>query len=236
MRETGQQAGSATLIGSVVANVDVALHAAILFGAAWTFHWTRAWIFLGVMAAARALGGIRIARVNTGLLRERARLPIQQGQPLADRVLLTLCMAANALLVAFIALDRFRFHLLPAPPAALTWVGLLAFLAGTELVTAALRANAFASMSVRHQRERGHVVADTGPYRVVRHPMYTGVIVTLWGMALWLESTAGVLAALLPIALLALRSVLEERFLLRELDGYAAYCTRTRYRIVPFVF
>jgi protein-S-isoprenylcysteine O-methyltransferase Ste14 len=89
---------------------------------------------------------------------------------------------------------------------------------------------------VKHQAEREHRVVDTGVYAVVRHPMYAGIFIFNVGMALWLESYAGAIAALVPMALLASRIVFEERFLRERLNGYGAYTERVRYRLVPFVW
>ena len=73
-------------------------------------------------------------------------------------------------------------------------------------------------------------------YRIVRHPMYAGIFLFGVGMALWLESYAGAFAALVPIGVLAVRIVFEERFLREELPGYQSYRERVRYRLIPFVW
>jgi protein-S-isoprenylcysteine O-methyltransferase Ste14 len=110
------------------------------------------------------------------------------------------------------------------------------FAFGWWLITAAMVANAFAAPVVKLQQERGHHVIDSGPYRIVRHPMYSGAIPMLLGMALWFGSYAAAIAAILPIALIAIRTVIEERFLRRELPEYDQYITRTRFRLIPFVW
>jgi protein-S-isoprenylcysteine O-methyltransferase Ste14 len=89
---------------------------------------------------------------------------------------------------------------------------------------------------VRHQDERHQTVVDTGVYGTVRHPMYAGTVPLLVGMSLWLESYAAALLATVPIALLAVRTLVEERFLKRELKGYDAYAERVRYRLIPFLW
>ncbi len=71
---------------------------------------------------------------------------------------------------------------------------------------------------------------------VVRHPMYAGFIPMVVGPALWLESYAAALLAIVPIVVLAVRSVFEERFLKRELKGYDAYTEKVRYRLIPIVW
>src|SRR6266480_5732011 len=91
------------------------------------------------------------------------------------------------------------------------------------IMTLAMKVNPFAVPVVRLQEEIHQRVIDTGSYAVVRHPMYAGFAPMVIGPALWLESSAAALIAILPIAVLAVRSVFEERFLKRELEGYKAY-------------
>jgi protein-S-isoprenylcysteine O-methyltransferase Ste14 len=115
-------------------------------------------------------------------------------------------------------------------------VGLLLFALGWTLKSVALRANAFAVTVVRLQRERAHAVADAGVYGVVRHPFYAADPLIFVGLGLWLGSYAAVLGAALPLSLMVLRLRLEERFLQRELPGYAAYATRVRHRLIPGIW
>jgi protein-S-isoprenylcysteine O-methyltransferase Ste14 len=86
---------------------------------------------------------------------------------------------------------------------------------------------------VRLQEKRHQRVIDSGIYAVVRHPMYTGFAPFAVGPALWLGSYVAALLAIVPIAVLAVRSVLEEGFLERELKGYEAYMRKVRYRLIP---
>jgi protein-S-isoprenylcysteine O-methyltransferase Ste14 len=79
-------------------------------------------------------------------------------------------------------------------------------------------------------------VIDSGVYAAVRHPMYMGFVPFIVGMCLWLGSYAAALLTIVPIGLIAVRIVIEERFLRRELEGYGAYAERTRYRLIPFVW
>ncbi len=94
----------------------------------------------------------------------------------------------------------------------------------------------FAVPVVRLQEERHQRVIDSGIYAVVRHPMYTGFMPMAVGPALWLQSYAAALLAIVPIAVLALRSLFEERFLKRGLRGYDTYTQKVRYRLIPFIW
>jgi protein-S-isoprenylcysteine O-methyltransferase Ste14 len=133
-------------------------------------------------------------------------------------------------------LDTFHWQLLPQPAPLVAGVGLLLFALGWTLKSVALRANAFAVTVVRLQRERAHAVADAGVYGVVRHPFYAADPLIFVGLGLWLGSYAAVLGAALPLSLMVLRLRLEERFLQRELPGYAAYATRVRHRLIPGIW
>jgi protein-S-isoprenylcysteine O-methyltransferase Ste14 len=211
----------------------VALYAFFLFMPAGTLNWWRAWVFLGVLFVVRVISTLSLLRVNQALLIERSKLPIQKGQPLADRVLLISFMATFAGLVAFTSLDNFRLHLMVKPPVVVSFVGLLLFVMGSWIIALVLKTNAFAATVIRHQEERHHTVIETGVYSVVRHPMYAGLVPVLVGMCLWLESYAGALLASIPVGILVLRILLEERFLRRELQGYDAYVARVRRRLIP---
>lgn len=108
-------------------------------------------------------------------------------------------MAAFAAQVAFTAWDARWLHLLPPPAAWLRFTGLLLFVVGWWIIYRALKENAFALTVVRLQQDRAQDVVDTGPYSIVRHPMYSGVSVVMVGMALWLGSFTGVAAAAVPM-------------------------------------
>ena len=213
--------------------LNVAIFGVLLFGPAGTLSWPRAWVLLGVIAVAATLS---VFAIPEDLLNERYKPPIQRGQPLADKVVIVLLLVSFIGTVVFIPIDVFRLRLLPAPGMIVSAIGLILFAAGWWLMTAAMVENAFAAPVVRHQAERHQHVIDTGPYRIVRHPMYTSVIPFMIGMALWLGSYAAAILAILPIAVLMIRLLLEENFLRRELPGYEQYTRRTRFRLIPFVW
>lgn len=213
-----------------------ALFTLLLFAPAPSFAWWRAWVAVAVVAVATALSVAALVRADPALLEERLAPPIQRAQPPGDRVVVLIVLAAFAGTLLVVPLDVFRWRLLPPPPALVAAAGLGLFVAGWWLIWRALAANTFAAPVVRHQAERGQRVVDRGPYAVVRHPMYAGAALLLVGLSLWLESTAGVVAALVPILALVARAVLEERFLARALPGYAAYAARVRARLVPGVW
>ena len=133
-------------------------------------------------------------------------------------------------------LDVFRWHVLPGPGPLLGSIGLVLFALGWSIKNLALRANAFATTVVRLQSERAHAVADSGVYALVRHPFYAADPLILVGLGLWLESYAAALCAVVPVSLMVIRLLLEERFLRRELPGYEDYMVRVPHRLIPGVW
>ena len=222
-------------IGKLIAGIvlNVAVFAVLLFVRAGTLAWWRAWVFLGVVFVATVA---TVVQLPQGLLEERFKPPIQQGQPLADKIVLPLLIAGFVGVTVCIPLDVFRWHLLGKPGILVSSVGLVLFLAGWWVMALALRENAFAAPVVKHQQERRQTVISTGVYGAVRHPMYAGAVLLLVGMPLWLESYAAALLAGVPIGTLAVRILFEEQFLRRELQGYDAYAERVRYRLIPFLW
>ena len=212
---------------------NIGFFALLLFPAAHTLHWRRAWIFLGVNLIAAS---VSVFSAPEDLLNERYKPAVQKGQPVADRILLLTFILSFCADVVLIPEDVFRLHLFARPGPGVCALGLALFIASWWLLTSAILNNPFAAVVVRLQAERGQHVVDSGPYRLIRHPMYAGFAPLAVGMALWLESYASAIAAIVPLALLVMRAHFEEKFLLRSLPGYAAYMQRVHYRFIPFVW
>jgi protein-S-isoprenylcysteine O-methyltransferase Ste14 len=115
-------------------------------------------------------------------------------------------------------------------------VGALSLLLSTWISYRTLRENSFAAPVVKIQTERGHTVITTGPYRCVRHPFYTGVLIFLVGASLLLGSWWGLVAVAIIAVLLGIRIRIEEQALRTGLQGYDDYAQRVRYRLVPRIW
>jgi protein-S-isoprenylcysteine O-methyltransferase Ste14 len=215
--------------------VVYAITAALLFVAAGTWRWPQAWVFIFEMTATGIAVGVWLARHDPGLMAERMSSPIQRGQAAADKVFMLCLFIAWPAWLAFMALDSMRYRLSHLPP----WiqvVGALLILAAMYFFYRTFRENSFAAPVVKIQKERGQTVVTTGPYSLVRHPMYAGASLLFFGIPMLLGSGYGV--ALVPawLLLLMLRIPLEERVLRENLDGYDDYARRVRWRLLPGIW
>jgi protein-S-isoprenylcysteine O-methyltransferase Ste14 len=216
--------------------MQLAIFGGLLFLPAGTLHWWRAWVFLGLVIIGTLATMVAVFPGRRDLFEERFQSPIQKGQPFADKVITILLFVTYFGLTVLIPLDVFRLHLMGKPGVIASPVGLAVFFAGWTIITLSFRANAFAAPVVKHQEDRHQTVVTTGPYAIVRHPMYAGGVLVMIGMPLWLESSAAAVASAAPIATIVVRIVIEERFLQRELPGYDAYTRKVRYRLIPFIW
>lgn len=96
--------------------------------------------------------------------------------------------------------------------------------------------NNFFSSVVRIQKDRGHVVCDTGLYKTIRHPGYLGMIISLIGLPFITTSIWSVIPTLIAIILLLIRTTLEDITLINELEGYDEYARKTRYKLIPLIW
>jgi protein-S-isoprenylcysteine O-methyltransferase Ste14 len=189
----------------------------------WLWAYTITWSVMALYA---------MLSIDEDLAKERFHPP-NQG---ADRVALGFVrvVALSHLVVG--ALDGTRWHLLGPVPGGLRAFAIIAVAATLGMFYRAMRENHFFSAVVRVQGDRGHRVVDTGPYSIVRHPGYAGLIlaVPFSGLALgsWIAAAIG-----LAMSALILRRVLfEDAFLTRNLEGYAEYRARVRHRLIPSIW
>jgi protein-S-isoprenylcysteine O-methyltransferase Ste14 len=205
---------------------------ALLFGAAGSVQYWQGWVFLAVFGAASVLVTLELMRRDPALLERRMRGGPTAEQEPTQRIIMLFASAGFVALIVVPGLDH-RFGWSTVPIAAVI-AGNLLIAVGFYLIALVYRANTFTSATVQ-------VVADqkivtTGPYAIVRHPMYASATLYLIGMPLSLGSWWGfaALAAMFPF--LVWRLVDEERLLTRELPGYAEYRSRVRYRLLPLVW
>lgn len=211
------------------------LMGAIIFGAAGTISYPGGWLYLGEMFAISVVLGIYMARVDPGLLRERLKPPVQKDQPLADKLIVVPLLILLFGGMGFMAADavRWRWSMMPS---SVQWAGCALLLAVILFMTWAMRTNRFAAPVVKIQRERGQTVITTGPYAIVRHPLYFGALFYVAATSFVLGSWWGLATVPLVGFGAALRIHVEEEALREGLQGYPDYARRVRWRLIPFVW
>jgi protein-S-isoprenylcysteine O-methyltransferase Ste14 len=211
------------------------LMGAIIFGAAGTMSYAGGWLYLGEMIAISIVFGVHMARVDPGLLKERLKPPVQKDQPLADKLVLIPILMFMFGAMGFMAADAARWHW-SAMPSAVQWAGCALLLAALLFMYWVMRTNSFAAPVVKIQASRGQSVITTGPYAIVRHPLYFGALFYIAGTSLVLGSWWGLATIPILAVLLGIRIGIEERTLRTGLEGYDDYARRVRWRLVPLIW
>jgi protein-S-isoprenylcysteine O-methyltransferase Ste14 len=207
----------------------------LIFAAAGTFRWPALWVLLGFYNLTTGGWLLWLKRRDPALLKERMAGGKRPGIKPWDRAIVRAYTVLLIALLILAPLDAVRFRW-SRVPFGFQGLALLVMLAAWGLIIWAFRENAFLAEYVRIQEERGHTVCTTGPYRIVRHPMYVGVIVTILGVPVLLGSLYALIPAALIAALFILRTALEDRTLQKELPGYAEYALTVRWKLVPRIW
>jgi protein-S-isoprenylcysteine O-methyltransferase Ste14 len=207
----------------------------VLFVAAGTFAWPFAWIFLAQMIVISVAVGLWLARHDPRLLRERLAPLIQKEQRTADKILVSIFVIVLFVALVLMGLDAVRFGWSSMPPIGRA-IGELALLLSIWIIFRTMQENTFAAPVVKIQGDRGQRVIASGPYRIVRHPMYAATIGYYFGTSLLLGSWWGLTAVLLLLVLLGIRIHFEERTLRVGLVGYDDYTANVRYRLIPLIW
>jgi protein-S-isoprenylcysteine O-methyltransferase Ste14 len=195
--------------------------------------WRQGWLFFVVFVLEIAVAALYLWHRNPEIFLARSK--IHSGTKPWDKVAMFLFLFTSLVAIFPVAgLDsRLQWSFVPIWLNALGYVLLTLGMLGSVWVEAV---NKFAEPSVRIQTERGHTVIDTGPYRLVRHPMYATAFLLFFGFALALGSFWALVPATIASLVLVVRTALEDRMLKNELVGYKDYAARVRYRLVPGVW
>lgn len=229
--EAKPEAGRGVLRFLIKAVVGLLITAAILFIPAGRLDWTMAWVYIGAYLLGQ---GVTALVVDPELLAERETR--HKDVKKWDEIVVSLYGLASALAAPLIAGLGVRHGWMPQLPLVVQICGIVLFLLGWAMSIWAMKSNLFFSKVMRIQRDRGHSVATGGPYRYVRHPGYVGAIAHSLAIPLILGSVWALIPGVLGALLLIIRTVLEDKTLHEELDGYKEYAGRVPYRLLPGVW
>jgi protein-S-isoprenylcysteine O-methyltransferase Ste14 len=206
--------------------------AALLFVPAWTLNYGRAWAFLAVFGVAALAITLYLMKQDPKLLERRVYAGPSAEKEVGQQIVQSITAVGFIAGLVVTALD-YRLHW--------SWVPLSVSVAGDILIAAGLliiffvyRENGFVSATIELAPD--HKVISTGPYALIRHPMYLGGFIIFVGIPLALGSWWGLLVFALMIPAIIWRLIDEERFLVSNLAGYSEYLSRVMYRLIPFVW
>ena len=206
--------------------------AIVLFAGAGTLEYWQGWAFLLVFGTATTLITVYFLRVDPGLIESRLRAGPAAETRRSQRVIQAFASVFFLALLLVPALDR-RFGWSAVPPV-LAVLGDATILLGLAIVFFVFRENSYTSATI--EVRGGQKLVSTGPYRIVRHPMYAGALLLLVFTPLALGSFVGLVVFVPLLVVIVWRLVDEERYLAERLAGYEDYRRRTRYRLVPLVW
>ena len=207
----------------------VVLVGALLFIPAGTLAWPQGWRLMAVLFIPMFLAGVVMIRKNPELLRKRLNAKEKQAEQ-QDVLKLSALMFLAAFILAGLNF-RFRWIVLPDW---ISWTAAVIFLISYGLYAEVMRENAYLSRTIEVQENQK--VVDTGLYGIVRHPMYMSTLFLFLAMPLVLGSVISFLIMLLYIPIIAKRIRNEEQVLEEDLEGYAEYKQKVKYKVIPFIW
>lgn len=213
------------LIGSLALGI-------VLFLPAWTLNYWQAWVFIFVFNVSANAIGVYLSIKDPELLERRKQVGPAAETNWVQKIIMSFALVGVVSLLVFSAIDH-RLQWSPVP-AYVSVAGNVLVALGFWINLSVFKENSFGASTI--QTTEDQKVISTGPYALVRHPMYVGVLVMMIGVPLALGSLwgLGVLALISPG--LIWRILDEEKLLKKELPGYSNYLQKVRYRLVPYIW
>jgi protein-S-isoprenylcysteine O-methyltransferase Ste14 len=213
------------------------LFAVALMWPAGTWHWWEAWVMVALWTAFGLVMTPYLLRHDPKLLAERMKLvPLHKDQKAWDKVIMLLFFILGIALYIVPGFDVVRYEWSEPLPLWMRVFAIVLHLPCFVMLGWVMRENTYLAQVVKIDKEREHQVITTGPYALVRHPMYTIVIVLLFAVPVALGSRYALILAVLLTALLVVRTYLEDRTLHAELADYPEYARHTPYRLIPGIW
>lgn len=202
-----------------------------LFLPAETFLWLEAWIYLVIFSIFFTIVVLYFSKHDPEMLQQRAKPKFEEKWDKIVMVLMGFGFFPTFIIPGFER--KYGWSYVPF------WVEIIGFAVlslGLLIIFLVMKENTFLSKAVEIQEERGHIVITTGPYRIVRHPMYLGFILFIVFYCLALGSLFSLIPTALGVIGLVIRTLLEDRKLHEELEGYKEYAQQTKKKLIPLIW
>jgi protein-S-isoprenylcysteine O-methyltransferase Ste14 len=203
-----------------------------LFLPAGTFRYWQAWAYIAVFFTASAAITFYLMKNDTALLKRRINAGPALEKDKTQKLIQSIAQVAFLAIFLVSAFDH-RFNWSYIPLVAVI-AGDIFVATGFYIVFIVFKENTFTSATIEVDAEQK--VISTGPYSVVRHPMYSGALLMLMSTPIALGSWWGMLAFIFIAIVIVWRSAAEEKFLAEHLPGYTDYCAKVRFRFIPGLF
>lgn len=229
MNKKGNDLSRKTVFGFIQLIIILGL---CLFAPVWSFHYWQAWIYLFIFVASAALNTVYLWKKDPKLLERRVNAGPGAEKEKSQRFIQLFASVAFIGAIVLPSLDhRFSWSEVPLT---IVIAGDVLVALGFLVIFIVFSENPFTAATIEVAADQK--VISTGPYAIVRHPMYSGTLVMLFGTPLALGSWWG-LFMLVPMTIIIVWRLLEEeKFLFKNLQGYTEYCQKVRYHLMPFVW
>ncbi|MBN2532022.1 MAG: isoprenylcysteine carboxylmethyltransferase family protein [Spirochaetales bacterium] len=233
MSNNNNQVKKSGILYIIRVNLQLIILMIVYFIAAGNLSIVRSWIFFGIAAISYLVGSILFIKYNPDLINERAEA--RENTQSWDKVLVTLYLLIGFLGTYIVAgLDyRFKWSMLPIE---LMIPGFIIYILGVVLGTWAMVVNRYFEATVRIQEDRGQKVIKDGPYKIVRHPGYTSVLLNMIGIPMMIGSLYAFSCTVAVFIIYFIRTSKEDKFLQEGLPGYSEYARETRYKLIPGIW
>ena len=203
-----------------------------LFLPAGTIFWFQGWIYIIIMILFSTTLLIYLTKKDPELLRARAKTKTTESW---DKKLLVFSTPLFILIYILPGFDAVRFRW-SSTPFYINIIGFIGMILTIILFFLVNRENTYLSRVVEIQEERDHKVITTGPYRIVRHPMYFAVIILFISHCFALGSLFSLIPCSFVIITIVLRTIHEDKMLHEQLKGYKEYAQKTRFKLIPGIW
>jgi len=207
---------------------------AAFFGSAGTLAWFQAWLYIVIQFSFWTVTAVWMKKHNPELLKDRMAF-LKRSAKGWDKIIIVTSTAVFVPYLLLPGLDAVRYRW-SSVPLAIVVLGFVGVIFALFVMAWVIRVNAYLTRFVEVQRERGHKVITSGPYRYVRHPMYASLIILLYSIPVALGSLWTLIPASILTLLFVIRTYFEDQTLHEELEGYNSYSTQVKYRLLPGIW
>lgn len=204
----------------------------LIFIPSWTILYWQGWVYFLIISVSLWVTTLYFLKNDRALMERRINIGPQAEQKMSQKIILTFFILLLIALVVISVLDH--RYTISQVPVVFTIIAYLIILFGIYIIYRVSKENSYASATI--EADQGQSVISSGPYAIVRHPMYSGALSIFIFTPIALGSLIGIIPAGMIVVLLMMRAVDEEAFLKKHLSGYSEYCGRIRYRLLPYIW